>query len=187
MELDYSEREDDTGSRSTARSARVKNSPPSTPLATFIEPNIPTTLEFEEMNDDFHSITASTLPETIPRSVGTGGAVFKVSDPSGNTHRIKCETIMSVLFDAIADKVNIPTRSLQLQYVDDEGDIVTMTCDDDVAEAWALARRTGQKVAKVSAVVSETKTLDPAILAASGAAVAALAFAGFMLFRPRGN
>lgn len=183
MELDYSERDDDTASQSTAH----KQKPPSSvPLATFIDSNIPTTLEFEGMDDDdLHSFAGSTLPDTTSRSVGS--AVFKVSEPSGNTHRIKCEIAMSILFDAVADKVSIPRRLLQLQYIDDEGDVVTMTCDDDVAEAWALARRTGSKVAKLSAIVGETKSLDPTIVAVSGVTILVLTVAGFVFLRTKGK
>jgi len=188
MELDFAGSDDETGSRSFSH----KKTAPTTPLASGRESNIPgnipTTLEFgTPADDDVHSFTGSTIGETERMSVrsGSGKAVFKVSDPSGHTHRIRCDTIISVLLDAVSEKVDIPRRSLRLQYVDDEGDVVTMTCDDDVAEAWALATRTGIKVAKLSAVLGKAKSVDPTKIAVGSAAVAALGLAAFTFLRPK--
>lgn len=117
--------------------------------------------------------------------MGSGRGVFKVTDPSGNTHRVKCTASMSLLLDAVASKANIPKRLLQLEYIDDEGDVVRMTSDDDVAEAWALAVKAGNNVAKLTAVLTNAQPVDPKILAGAGAAVAIIGIFMFVLLRPK--
>jgi len=77
---------------------------------------------------------------------------------------------MSALLDSVASKVTIPRQSLTLQYVDDEGDVVTMTSDDDVVEAWMLARKAGSRVAKISAIAMDAKSVDPTVIAIGGVA-----------------
>ena len=169
--------------RSTRKVPDVKVTP-NTPFA--YPNNIPSTLEFE-MDDSINSSTigdrgASKLlsPDDAGGSfLSSSMAVFKLSDESGNTHRIRCSTNVEKLFDATFEKMGIPPLSLQLRYVDEEGDSVVITCDDDVAEAWALARKHGNKVAKLSAVkITPKSNINPTV--AAGGAVVVFALLGIV-------
>lgn len=176
---------DETASRSSAGSAVKQLVMPATPVASRLPGNIPATLEFE---DDNTSFAASTIAEerrglrmSSPdaRDIIERG-VFKVIDPSGNTHRIKTEYHIESFLDKVAERAGMSRRTLQLQYIDDEGDIVIMTSDDDVAEAWALARKAGHNIAKVTAVVGEAASFDPKLFAGGFAFASALAAVAFI-------
>jgi hypothetical protein len=103
---------------------------------------------------------------------GSGIAVFKVSDQFGSTHRVRCDLSADDLLDGVSKKLGIALASLQLQFVDDEGDTVIITSDDDVAEAWTLARKAGAKVAKLTALTLKSKSpfANPAVLGGAGVA-----------------
>jgi hypothetical protein len=174
---------------------------PSTPYVSTLPPNIPATLEFGG-GDEQDSLIGSTLgdergtpkvlmPEEFSRndsSVGLGSStiVFKVSGPSGDTHRVRCEPRISDLLDVISQKVRIPLDSIQVQYEDDEGDTVIMTSDDDVAEAWNMARKSGKKILKLTAAAAEKKQtpdVNTAILA--GGAIAVVGVIALVLLRSK--
>ncbi|EEC47330.1 predicted protein, partial [Phaeodactylum tricornutum CCAP 1055/1] len=129
-----------------------------TPYVTKLPGNIPATLEFEEP-DDHASFNGSTIGDErgvsklLSPDEGSLAAVvgvFKVTEPNGRTHRIRCETLVTELLEAVAEKVDIPRSRLQIQYVDDEGDTVVITTDHDVTESWSFARKANQKVAKLN-------------------------------------
>lgn len=150
---------DEAASKSTGRSG-IKSGRPDTAFASRIPSHIPTTLEF----DEDRSITGSTLGDMnrsgimssfqfddCSRSTSANTSIFKVTDPSGQTHRVKCPPNFSLLLKGVAAKANMASEQIQLQYIDEEGDTVIITGDDDVAEAWDLARQTGTKVVKLVA------------------------------------
>jgi CBS domain-containing protein len=173
---------------------------PETPFVSSFPDNIPSTLEFEGkmMNDDT-SFNGSTIDDrgaskmlmpddmSVGASmVGSGIAVFKVSDLSGSTHRVRCDLCAEELLEGVSKKLGIALECLQLQFVDDEGDTVIITSDDDVTEAWTLARRAGAKVAKVTALTMKSKSSfdNPAVLGGAGLVGAfVLAGIGFFLLR----
>jgi hypothetical protein len=93
---------------------------------------------------------------------------------------------VSRLLDAFAEKVKINKNSIQFKFVDDEGDTILITSDDDLIEAIKLSRTSGsstsKSLVKLTAVEIQ-RQLDTTMLAG---AVAALAFAGIVainLFR----
>lgn len=119
---------------------------------------------------------------------GSGIAVFKVSDQSGSTHRVRCDLCVEELLEGASKKLGIALACLQLQFVDDEGDTVIITSDDDVTEAWTLARRAGAKVAKVTALTMKSKSpfANPAVLGGAGVAgVFVLVGVVLTLLRPK--
>jgi len=181
MELDNLSENDESASRASRNSLRRESSPGiNTP---YRDLNIPATLEFEEGVADNHSFAGS----TIDQSGRWDGPVFKVTDPSGKTHRIKCDLSISSLLDAVAAKVtSIPRKALQLQFVDDEGDVVTMTSDDDVIEALTLSKKSGSIATKLAAVAIESKSIDQTMIAVGGAAaVAALGLLAATMLRSK--
>jgi len=189
MELDFSERDDSTklSAKSTLKSAVKPRRASDDPLGAIVPSNIPKTLEFETLDDDIRSQRNKfrATDEMSARS-DTLMAVFKVTDPSNKTHRIKCEQDIDVLVEAVAKKIDIPACRLQLQYTDDEGDVVTMTSDDDVAEAWTMALNSSSKIAKLKVVVVEPKSSGNKILAVGGVAAAAvLSAAAFTFLRSK--
>jgi CBS domain-containing protein len=185
-----------TASRISATPSRISTLPrskaptikvgPETPFVSSFPNNIPSTLEFDGKSmcdeDSFNGSTiddrgASKLLMSDDMSVGTsrtgsGIAVFKVSDQSGSTHRVRCDLDAEELRERVSKKLGIALACLQLQFVDDEGDTVIITSDDDVEEAWSLARKAGAKVAKVTALTMNSKSpfANPAVLGGVGVA-----------------
>jgi len=112
--------------------------------------------------------------------------MFKVSCPSGDTHRIRCRPSINELLELISAKVNIDRSRMRIEYEDDEGDTVVVSSDDDVAEAYNLARRAGKKLAKLS--VAESKAIPKntaALLGGGSAAVALLGALALVMMRPK--
>jgi hypothetical protein len=155
--------------------------------------NIPLVLEFKD--DDHVSFTGSTIgeeriaaksiafsnPEDVSMANSAAGATYKITCPNGSTHRIRCEPKVEDLFDAITEKTRISRNRLRVEYEDDEGDVVVITTDDDVIEAWNVARKTGKQVAKLS-IVERGKSFDqnPAVFV--GAGITAVALLGVLTF-----
>jgi PB1 domain/CBS domain len=174
------------------KSTRTK-APSVTPYVTDLPGNIPLVLEFKD--DDHVSFTGSTIgedrvafksslltsPEDVSMGTSVAGAAYKIGCPNGSTHRIRCEPKVEDLFDAITEKIRIPRSRLRVEYEDDEGDVVVITTDDDVLEAWNHARKAGKQVAKLS-VVERGQSFDqnPAVFV--GAGVTALALLGVLTF-----
>jgi CBS domain-containing protein len=155
---------------------------PGTPLSARLPANIPTTLEF----DDFDDKSASKLPDDMSASIESFIGTFKVTDTEGRTHKVRCACRSSDLIHAVAAKVHVSPKSLALTFVDDEGDQVAITSDDDVLEAFNQARRQGQKVAKILAVKADARSgggLEPVVLV--GAFLAVAGALAVLFLRPR--
>lgn len=171
------------------RKSNRSKPPPVAPFLTDLPGNIPSTLEFKD--DDHVSFTGSTIGDDRMASKSllyanaeemsrfsmstTAGAAYKINCPNGSTHRIRCDPKIEELFDAITEKTGIPRKQLRVEYEDDEGDIVVVTTDDDVLEAWNLARKAGKQLAKLS-VLDRGSGLDqnPAVLIGAGVTAVAL-------------
>ncbi|KAL7556939.1 hypothetical protein ACA910_005291 [Epithemia clementina (nom. ined.)] len=146
--------------------------------------NIPMTLEFE---DGDHTISRSQanhdeLSGSIDMMIGS----FKISDPNGATHRVKCVCKADELISLAAEKVGINRHCLRLGYTDEDGDFVNITTDDDVVEAWHGAKKSGAKIAKLTALATgpqKDEELPPAVILGVGLAV--IGAAAFLLLRPR--
>lgn len=207
MELDYDEslsvsRASMSRSVRSAKKSRGPHASPKTPFASSIPPGVPKTLEFEGVVDDNFSYAGSTLGDdrrSTYRAAGTGESsivlpgsgygIFKITDLGGNTHRVKCPLRMKDLIEAVVAKASTSRKVLQLQYTDDEGDVVIMTSDDDVVDAWELALKEGAKYAKLSVVEASSQLtlfdMEPRIVATAGAAVIAIVgLIAFVVFRP---
>jgi len=77
---------------------------------------------------------------------------FKIVDSSGHIHRIRSDVNrISNLVEAVANKMgdNVLPSSLQLKYLDDEGDAVLIGSDECLLEAVELARSSGNQVLKL--------------------------------------
>lgn len=122
---------------------------------------------------------SSVAPPSLP--VDDGTYVFKFRTPSGRTHRFQARhDSYDLLRDIVHGKlVNDPFFShpgedvpegttihlpdpaaFSLSYTDDEGDLVTMTADGDVADAVRIAR--GQKSDRVVLLVDGGKVWEDA-------------------------
>ncbi|ORY32884.1 hypothetical protein BCR39DRAFT_522278 [Naematelia encephala] len=120
---------------------------------------------------------SSVAPAPLP--VDDGTYIFKFRTPSGRTHRFQARhDSYELLRDIVAGKlqsdpffsgegavegslVHIPDpNAFTLSYTDDEGDLVTMTADGDVADAVRLAR--GQKSDRVVLLVDGGKVWEEA-------------------------
>ena len=143
----------------TYRDVDVVQSPYATPRLPL---NVPTTLEF--MDHDDQSFTGSTIgdergvsklmsPDELSESImGLSTIAFKVHCVAdGSSHRIRCEPKIDDLLAAISSKTSLTPNRIQVEYEDDEGDIVRISSDDDVVEAFNLARKSGHKLAKLTA------------------------------------
>lgn len=145
--------------------------------------HIPTTLEFE---DGDHVISRShTNNDELSGSIDTMIGSFKISDPDGATHRVKCVCKVDELLSVAAEKVGINRHCLRLRYIDEDGDFVDITTDDDVVEAWHAAKKTGVQIAKLTAqaVSKRDDELPPVVILGVGLAV--IGAAAFLLLRPR--
>ncbi|WRT66548.1 uncharacterized protein IL334_003507 [Kwoniella shivajii] len=118
---------------------------------------------------------SSVAPNPVP--VDDGTYVFKFRTPSGRTHRFQARhDSYELLRDIVAGKlltdpfftaegakegqeVHLPDPSnFTLHYTDDEGDLVTMTADGDVADAVRIAR--GQKSDRVVLLIDGGKVWE---------------------------
>jgi CBS domain-containing protein len=151
--------------------------------------NIPTTLEFaEDDQQDFDgdiTLLSDTRYTTSQSSYGPT-VQFKIVDPSGHTHRVRSESKLSRLLDAFAEKVKINKNSIQFKFVDDEGDTILITSDDDLIEAIKLSRTSGsstsKSLVKLTAVEIQ-RQLDSTMLAGAVAAMAVAGIFAISLFR----
>ena len=187
---------EETGSKSTAKSQPTSQRP-GTVFASQIPSHIPATLEFEE-DKSFAGSTLGDLgkskmlyqPDDLSRST-MNASVFKVTDPAGNTHRIKCPPSLALLLDNIAEKANIPHDKIQLEYTDEEGDAVIVSNDDDVAEVYDLARQTGKViklvVRQIHPSIAPWGRLQPeqVVAVAVGGALAFIGILALALNKPR--
>jgi CBS domain-containing protein len=167
-------------------------------VASAVPSNIPATLEFFDADGD-NSFTGSTIgdergvskllsPEDTSGSMGILDFVsFKVTTSSGSTHRIRCEPTVKDLAGAIEAKSSIPQSRMRIEYEDDEGDVVVISNDDDVTEAFKLARKSGKKIAKLTVVETEVKAkaVSTALIGGGLAAVALLGAFAVLMLRPK--
>jgi predicted nuclease of predicted toxin-antitoxin system len=144
----------------------------------------------------------ASMPDNIPRTVeidvaehsfdySERGSVFKVVDQNGNTHRIRADSKLESLFEALLPKLGktVGPDDVTIHFVDDEGDAVLITTDDDLAEAVNLARGSGNQIVKLT-VSLKKKGIDvvasPAVLAAIGAIIVGVVALGAMIaLKPR--
>ncbi|KAL7421963.1 hypothetical protein Q5752_003735 [Cryptotrichosporon argae] len=120
---------------------------------------------------------SSVAPAPVP--VDDGTYVFKFRTPSGRTHRFQArhdsyELLRDIVYGKlIADPFFVAERAADgatvhlpdpaaftLSYTDDDGDLVTITADGDVADAVRIAR--GQKTDRVVLFVSGGKGWEDA-------------------------
>jgi hypothetical protein len=76
-----------------------------------------------------------------------------------------------------------------VEYEDDEGDIVRVSNNDDVVEAFSIARRSGHKLAKLTATEIEVKTTSSSssktVIVGTVAVATVLGIAGVFLSRSK--
>ena len=174
------------GARSRHLEARAA---PETPMVAHNEgrlpANIPTTLEFED-GDQIASRGNVNQHDELSGSIDVMMGSFKISDPNGATHRVKCVCKADELLSLAAEKVGINRQCLRLCYTDEDGDFVDITSDEDVVEAWYSAKKAGAKISKLTAMATTAKKDDdvpPAVVLGVGLAV--IGAAAFLLLRPR--
>ena len=161
--------------------------------------NVPTTLEFVDHDDqsfagstigDERGVSKLMSPDELSESIlGLSTIAFKVlCVADGSSHRIRCEPKIDDLLVAISSKTSLPADRIQVEYEDDEGDVVRISSDDDVVEAFNLARRSGHKLAKLTATEIEIKvdsSPSKTILLSAVAVATALGIVSVVLLRSR--
>jgi len=168
-----------------SKDAPMASSPPHIPS------NIPSTLEFRKgLNEEFDE---TTLNDTFRMESGSflsdnNAVTFKIVDPDGHTHRLRSEvkilSLRKVLEEKLKGRAN--SKNLTLKFVDDEGDAILVSTDDDLTEAVTLARNASQGSKVIVKLVAEqdagkSDLPDPMILAGAGAAVAVVVLCVLML------
>jgi len=166
-----------------------------TPFVSNVPGHIPQTVEIGGAENDsfgYPAHTETSFDIVTERDI----YVFKVVDPSGNTHRVRCERKRSKLVDALLPKLGgkVDPSKLQIQFTDDEGDAVIITNDDDLVEASNLARTGAKDVIKLTVSIAGGKSIaetleeDPVLLGGvAGAVVLGVLLIGLALARPRRN
>ena len=158
-----------------------------------IPANIPVTVEFGDdalsMNDSFINSRSGFADRSTDQFDGADAVIFKVTDPNSNIHRVRCVPRLSTLCKMVAGKIGGGTdpSSLQIQFVDDEGDIVLVTTDEDLGEAVSISKASGQKAVKIKVVFGKNGLSamleDPVMLGIAGAVVVGVVVLGFVLSR----
>ncbi|KAG7356863.1 cystathionine beta synthase domain containing protein [Nitzschia inconspicua] len=158
-----------------AKGAPMVSSAPNIPS------NIPSTLEFENgVEEDFDD---PTLNDTLRFDAGSllsevNVAVFKIVDQQGHTHRIRSEARIMNLKIAFAEKTSLgraETKDLRFKFVDEEGDAILVSSDEDLAEAIHLSRNSAQNGSAAVRLLVDVKrdttiSLDPNLMIAGAAA-----------------
>jgi hypothetical protein len=165
--------------------------------------NIPMTLEFQEGGHNDFDEGAITLFDGMTLNEGntwndsfvsdtqknTQTILYKILDPSGHTHRLRAEMKIESLQEAFAEKVKAGKKKIRFKFLDDEGDAIVITSDEDLVEAYkhspSSGNKPGNQVVKLTAEeVEESSDLNPMILAGIGAAVAVLGIGAMIMLRP---
>jgi signal-transduction protein with cAMP-binding, CBS, and nucleotidyltransferase domain len=144
---------------------------------------IPLDIEITGENDSLVDITAPSVGEFSER----GGVVFKVACPSGHTHRFRCEPKRKKLMEVLLPKIGGgDADSFKIQFVDDEGDVVLITTDEDLVEAAELAHKSGNPIVKLTVQAKEKSPLEnPVVLGAIGVGVAFVGILALALLKPK--
>lgn len=161
--------------------------------------NIPSTLEFQEGgNEEFDENTMNDTYRLETGSFLSDGnvVIFKIVEEDGHTHRVRSEPKILNLRNVIADKLNKGRKAqdMTFKYLDEEGDAILVSTDEDLVEAVSVARSSnppaqGSKLI-VKLIVEGAKGdlvagMDPMVLTGLGMTVAAVAVGAIMLLKPR--
>ena len=158
----------------------VMNSPVGT-----LPGNIPKTLAFVG-GDDGHLGESLRLDNesTLDEVSYSRSTVFKISDPAGHTHRIRSDLKFSKLCGVLAEKLNVSSKNIKFKFVDDEGDIILISNNDDLIEAVRMAQgKDTNQIVKLSAEIFASGP-SPQMIAGVGAAVAVLGILAMVMLRP---
>jgi hypothetical protein len=91
--------------------------------------------------------------------------VYKVTDSSGNTHRIKASAeSVEQLKVAVAEKLRVSVEGLTIKYIDDDQDEVVISTDASVKDAVEFARSSGLSALKLTATVPSSLALGASSL-----------------------
>jgi CBS domain-containing protein len=179
-----SEQKDHVGPLALVPSSGQKHYHPSNMLTeSAFMPNVPRDIDIGDQ-DSFNDMGGTSVDFSE-----RGGVIFKVTDPSGRTHRIRCPPRRRKLMENLLPKMRIDSdpSQLMIQFIDDEGDAVLITNDEDLLEATDLALKAGNQVVKL--IVSHAKEVDllsnPVVLGAIGAGVGVVALFLYWISRPR--
>lgn len=139
------------------------------------------------LDDD--SISTREWSQSEPRSQ----FVYKFRAPSGRAHRIIIHSSSTVkeFRDAVTAKLSASdlrvlggADDFAISYVDEEGDVIAITSDEDVAEAVSSAQRAGDNKAHIYIHHAEGRAEVPGILDSSlpliAGGIAALAIAALI-------
>jgi len=192
--MDIEDEGSETQTTKAGRAPVIQVAPDAPFVSTCVPNNIPTHVEIDEAASENASLNESLITDTrgftFPSSPYGSAAgptvVFKLTDPSGHTHRIRSELNVSSLLGLLSKKMGggVDIDSIHMKFVDDEGDAIMITSNDCLAEAAQLAQKSGNEVVKLSLTVVKPKLAlmeDKKQLAIAGAA-AAVAIGAIALF-----
>jgi signal-transduction protein with cAMP-binding, CBS, and nucleotidyltransferase domain len=178
----------------SSRAPVIQVAPDAPFVSTAVPNNIPLHVEIDEARSDHCSLNESLItdPKGFTSAASPYGsnvgqtAIFKLTDPSGHTHRIRSELSVTSLLGLLVKKMGgrVDAESIHMKFVDDEGDAIMITSDDCLAEAAQLAQKSGSEVVKLSVTVVKPKLAimeDKTQMAIAGAA-AAVAVGAIALF-----
>jgi signal-transduction protein with cAMP-binding, CBS, and nucleotidyltransferase domain len=185
--------------QSAATPATKKRSPPinsskDIPMVTsasMISGNIPATLEFQQRdNEEFDdpTLNASLRFDAGSTISDVNVVVFKIVDQRGHTHRVRSEVRILNLRNAFAEKTNIgksKINNLRFKFVDEEGDAILISSDEDLAEAIDVARSSAPNgdnlVVKLLAEVANESLVFSEHVMLVGAAAAVIGLIGLVV------
>lgn len=112
-------------------------------------PPLPSTREVEEYESPVKpSDSISAHRENNTLNEGELTFAFKIKTPAGKVHRLThtqsagLASLREVLSDKLSADHTIDLGKLAISYIDDDGDVVTITTDEDLIESISLAKRT---------------------------------------------
>ena len=198
--------DDASGTQATGKAnngAPVIQVAPDTPFVSNLPSNIPTHVEIDDdARTDHGSLNESLITDTrgftstAESPYGSHGpsirsAVFKLTDPSGHTHRIRCELKVASLLQSLIKKMGneVDAESVHMKFVDDEGDAIMITSNEDLAEAAQLAQKSGSDVVKLTVTIVKPKAKlnedNKTLLIAAAGAVAAVGLIAILALKPK--
>ena len=165
----------------------------SSPYATAVLNKVPNQILFNEGDED--SVSASLLdrtfsfPQTPDRLQSESDFVFKVFDSEGNKYLIRNDGSYSSLLKALQEKMdgNVDLKSMELRFIDEEGDQIKIRSDDCLQEAITSARKAGVQggMKLMLSVSSSNGTSSFALVAAGGGVLLAITAAALLLMKPK--
>ena len=110
----------------------------------------------DETSSDIFSISVSGVHnDRVNDSILHGASfVYKFKDSLGNTHRLKSSAVnYDVFIEAVGEKIDTAMESIDVKYIDDDADEITISSSQALQEAVDFARGAGMSALKLSVTI----------------------------------